>query len=119
MEDPIPGDETRTKKQDDHRFARGAIFGAFLTGLLWVVTAEWSKQKVRGSTCGPYDELQPDKVCPAQRGELECIVCFENRVDCALRPCNHIVLCQRCAVQLRKCPVCKKAIGARIGPMYQ
>ncbi len=46
-------------------------------------------------------------------GGMECIVCFDHTIDTALYPCWHIVLCSSCALQVTKCPQCRRKIQFR------
>ncbi|KAK0042868.1 E3 ubiquitin-protein ligase XIAP [Biomphalaria pfeifferi] len=39
-----------------------------------------------------------------------CTVCRDNEVEAVLMNCRHLVCCAECAIILRDCPVCKKAI---------
>ena len=118
--------QSEESRRDGRNVVLGAILGATVVGVTWLFSG-WAKGKEEanaGSSSPPkatpssLDELHMDKVRVAEKGEAECIICQENRVDCALRPCNHIVLCQSCGVQLKECPVCKTPISARIGPVY-
>jgi hypothetical protein len=43
--------------------------------------------------------------------EKECIICLDSIPNTRLEPCNHVVLCEECLVELRKksdlCPMCR------------
>lgn len=56
--------------------------------------------------------LRPETCQPATDSEPACPVCLDNRVDCVLIPCNHVV-CQRCAVRLPSCPSCRAVVDTR------
>lgn len=36
----------------------------------------------------------------------ECIICFDNPIDCVATPCGHSVSCLRCSSKISRCPVC-------------
>ncbi|GKZ01183.1 hypothetical protein MPSEU_001069700 [Mayamaea pseudoterrestris] len=36
----------------------------------------------------------------------ECVICFDNRIDCVANPCGHQIMCMRCASNISRCPVC-------------
>ncbi|MBJ23812.1 MAG: hypothetical protein CMB64_04005 [Euryarchaeota archaeon] len=37
---------------------------------------------------------------------LQCIICCENQREKAFSPCNHFLMCSRCANQFHVCPIC-------------
>lgn len=55
----------------------------------------------------------------AVEGEPECKVCMERSIKTRLKPCEHVILCVSCALDigLTKCPVCKTTIR-RIKRVY-
>jgi hypothetical protein len=36
----------------------------------------------------------------------ECIICFDNRIDCVATPCGHQICCLKCSNHISRCPVC-------------
>ena len=42
-----------------------------------------------------------------------CKVCFEREVSTLLQPCNHAVICGRCASLVVCCPICRGVIRSR------
>ena len=51
----------------------------------------------------------------ADSAATECLVCFENAVDCVLYTCGHMCLCYDCAVDIKSnqnalCPICRQEI---------
>lgn len=36
----------------------------------------------------------------------ECVICYDNRIDCVANPCGHQIMCMRCAANVTRCPVC-------------
>jgi hypothetical protein len=56
--------------------------------------------------------LDPSTCQAAQGDEPTCPVCMDNRQDCVLGPCNHVV-CQRCSTQLAECPMCRTRVRTR------
>ncbi len=58
------------------------------------------------------------KVLDAQLGEEKdkhnnCVVCFENKHEVLLKPCNHFCLCVSCLPKLtvRCCPICNQTFS--------
>ena len=43
-----------------------------------------------------------------------CVICMDAAPDHLVKPCNHLCLCSRCAVRVRRdripCPVCRHAV---------
>lgn len=39
-----------------------------------------------------------------------CDGCKVNEINCLLHPCSHVVLCENCAKETTKCPICSKFI---------
>ena len=44
---------------------------------------------------------------------VTCIVCFENKRNSLLVPCNHFCVCSGCANRLEACPICRTPIFER------
>jgi len=42
--------------------------------------------------------------------DLICIICYENKKNCIIRKCNHVISCYSCSKKIKKCPVCNKKI---------
>lgn len=36
----------------------------------------------------------------------ECIICFDNRINCVFTPCGHQICCMECGNHISRCPVC-------------
>jgi len=49
---------------------------------------------------------------------LECKICMDNVVECAIRPCGHACACYECARHLQfslgRCPICRGVIAEAI-----
>ncbi len=45
---------------------------------------------------------------------LECVICLSNNRTHIIKECNHLILCQDCAIKIfnadRKCPLCRKGM---------
>ena len=39
-----------------------------------------------------------------------CKICFENNLNCTLKPCGHKDLCSVCVKFLKVCPFCRSEI---------
>jgi len=63
-----------------------------------------SSMKTRPKSCSP----DPAMV------QTECVICYENDVDCVLYSCGHMCMCFQCAVQqwssAGECPLCRATI---------
>lgn len=35
-----------------------------------------------------------------------CKICYDSPIDTIFLPCMHIIVCEKCASQIKKCPVC-------------
>ena len=44
--------------------------------------------------------------------EDECCICLDNKAEMTFTPCNHVITCKACSVQLKKCPFCRKDIDS-------
>jgi hypothetical protein len=55
---------------------------------------------------------KPPMVDLTDNEEEQCIMCYENKKNVRFMPCNHVISCYRCVLQMNKCecPVCKSAI---------
>jgi hypothetical protein len=40
----------------------------------------------------------------------ECCICLDNAVSSKFLPCNHVITCNACSSQLKKCPICRSDI---------
>jgi len=67
-----------------------------------------AKRKKKKSKLPDPIENEPE----AEKGEKECCVCLDRSVKTCLKPCNHVVLCVTCSLQigLGECPTCKEKI---------
>ncbi|GFO24037.1 RING finger and spry domain-containing protein 1 [Plakobranchus ocellatus] len=43
-----------------------------------------------------------------------CTLCFDRVADTQLRDCGHRGFCEVCAIQLERCPICRKEIAERV-----
>ena len=60
-----------------------------------------------------YDRNKIDlQTLQANKSEVKCIVCMERVREIVLKPCNHMLLCERCLYKLQelKCPLCRQKI---------
>ncbi len=46
----------------------------------------------------------------AMREERMCKICMDNDVNIVFLPCGHLVSCQECAPNIKKCAVCRAPI---------
>ncbi len=50
----------------------------------------------------------------AMREERMCKICMDNDVNIVFLPCGHLVSCQECAPNIKKCAVCRKLIRGTV-----
>jgi len=48
-----------------------------------------------------------------QISEQDCILCVDDRANILLKPCQHTGFCERCALKLDLCPICRAEIQER------
>jgi len=55
--------------------------------------------------------LHESKAEPAKSDMIDCIICYENKIDCFILPCGHSGSCQKCCLSLLKssgnCHLCR------------
>ena len=99
--------------------ARGAQFGQHVT--------EGGTQTVqRDEVEAPRVQLGRNQLCSActgvkaalqtDHGDFQCVVCYTNKKDWMVRPCNHVCLCFKCAIEdihhlHGHCPMCRGTIS--------
>lgn len=46
------------------------------------------------------------------KSEVKCIICLDRVREIVFKPCNHMVICERCLYKLKelRCPMCRKNI---------
>ena len=104
--------------------AQGAQFGQHVM--------EGGIQTVQGDEVEvPQRALGRKQLCPASTGEQVslqtdhgdlCVVCYANKKDWMVRPCNHVCLCFKCANENihhlhGHCPMCRGMIS-RVEKVY-
>ncbi len=47
-----------------------------------------------------------------EKDKHNCVVCFENKREVLLKPCNHFCLCVSCLPKLKRCPICNQTISS-------
>lgn len=45
---------------------------------------------------------------------FRCKVCLDKAVSVVFLPCGHLVCCKDCALQIRKCPICRKFVAGTV-----
>ena len=56
-------------------------------------------------------EPEQQQTSPRDQGsprELQCVICLDAKKSRACIPCGHVCVCERCAVPLTSCPVCRQ-----------
>ena len=43
-----------------------------------------------------------------------CKICMDKYVSITFLPCGHLVCCEDCAKNMRKCPICRKRIKGQV-----
>lgn len=49
------------------------------------------------------EKLDPEE----ESRKFECKVCMISQIEIIFNPCHHVVVCETCAVHLKKCPFCR------------
>lgn len=39
-----------------------------------------------------------------------CLVCQSEQINCLIKPCNHVCVCQKCILKLEDCPLDRQKI---------
>ncbi len=79
--------------------------------------AEPGERPTVASAIGPLAQalMQADAAAKeAAEARHECVICADAVRSIALSPCGHVCLCEDCAGELRECPMCRRAIEARL-----
>lgn len=45
-----------------------------------------------------------------EESNKNCVICWETDYDTLLKPCNHLVCCDKCARRQKECPCCRAII---------
>ena len=97
----------RTRDWIQHRLLR----------FVWMVILQWFFYK--GNTITTVDlldaifEIENEQVIRENRRSdtaPACRICMEGDITMVLLPCRHLLCCERCAEQLKKCPWCRSTI---------
>ena len=55
-------------------------------------------------------EMAPVGAITYIKQSLECSICLDKSINCALMPCGHACCCLNCASTLEICPLCRLII---------
>ena len=66
------------------------------------------------SSTGQVTLVHVDEIISSSDNDGMCVVCWEHDPCVMFNPCHHMVTCQTCAHELRKCPLCRETIQGRI-----
>ncbi|KFM64265.1 Neuralized-like protein 1A, partial [Stegodyphus mimosarum] len=64
----------------------------------------------------PSADMSMTSRSPNQQSFTECVICYEEPVNCALYRCGHMCMCYNCATKMWKpsstvhCPICRETI---------
>lgn len=39
-----------------------------------------------------------------------CKICYEYRTNVLMEPCSHAIICNKCCIKVKKCPLCRTDI---------
>ncbi|XP_052766376.1 putative E3 ubiquitin-protein ligase UNKL isoform X1 [Mya arenaria] len=53
-----------------------------------------------------------------KQSAVKCVICSENNRSIATTPCNHCVMCDKCAPTKSECPMCRVQISQRATVNY-
>jgi DNA-directed RNA polymerase subunit RPC12/RpoP len=95
------------------------LYCALIKGSNDVMGVKLLKQKFhfKGRTyelLNVFDNAEESKA-DENREDKECVVCFTNKIDTFVLPCNHLCLCSQCSKDLKshnnfRCPMCRRNI---------
>lgn len=54
----------------------------------------------------------PDEAQKSDEGN--CVVCLDAKTNIVFLDCAHLATCEKCADQVKACPICRKPIGKKI-----
>lgn len=86
----------------------------------WIEHAKWfSKCEFLIITKGKKftDEINDKKKSVKEEYETiktNCKICYSNALEVVFLPCSHLMVCERCALRMKNCGVCRKPIQATI-----
>ncbi|AKN80731.1 inhibitor of apoptosis 3 [Diatraea saccharalis granulovirus] len=69
-------------------------------------------QRVKSEAClitptVPKEEEEEEEEEEIKDEERLCKICFKEERNVALIPCGHVVLCPKCSLSVKNCPVCR------------
>ena len=44
------------------------------------------------------------------QSQINCCICFTNKINIVFTPCNHAVCCKECSMRVSKCPICNAEV---------
>ena len=53
-----------------------------------------------------------------KQSAIKCVICQEKNRSIATTPCNHCVMCEKCAPSKSECPLCRSQISQRTSVSY-
>ena len=59
-------------------------------------------------TCSKPKPTDETKTIITEEKDNTCTVCMENNIDTCITPCGHLACCYICAMNMNKCPICRK-----------
>ena len=68
--------------------------------------AKLSEWQIPITTVLCHHLLFPFSLPPSPTLLPQCIICYDNAIDCVMTPCGHQVCCLECSANLSACPVC-------------
>lgn len=72
-----------------------------------------SLQKLKNLQTKLRSELEEVEKVLYQETATKCMKCEENNRSVTLVPCNHYVLCDACATNVRECPYCQTPVSSQ------
>ncbi|CUG93837.1 zinc finger protein, putative [Bodo saltans] len=119
-----------TSSDDNVAIAIAATVGiAIGAGITWLwsrlssadaVPASSAQQPVQHNTSPQKPSAMKPRFDPtkveraADNDPSSCVVCLDNKSNCAFQPCQHMVVCSSCAAHCKECPVCREPIRKRL-----
>ena len=97
-------------QQSAHRRAPTSSNTGTSTGMM---DSQW-EQDLAGTSVDDNPSVQEGKSGESKEDEdddEECIICYDNKIDCVATPCGHQMCCLKCSKNISRCPVCAQDCG--------
>ncbi|XP_054721551.1 protein neuralized-like isoform X2 [Uloborus diversus] len=94
----------------------GKISEVFFVGTSANDVVEDLSQNCEALNISPSSNADETAASSSKRSNRECVICYEESVNCVIYRCGHMCMCYECALKLWKpssneqCPICRETI---------